>query len=311
LIRVLPSEPEPALPGHADFVDERRIAADPGFPLAARGLAGAMLAVAAGDDTLDGAFKDAGRYMAGMIAFYLHVTGGISLARLKAVGAASGLISPGRARALIDYLSYLGLLEEAAPEGESGRPRTPILYHPTPRFQAAWRGHLRAALAATAIVDPAARALLARFDEPAVFAAFVRRQCEGALSSALRPIAWPDIARVFMHPLAGWQIAGVLLASDGDDAFPARGPIAFSMAATARRFGVSRAHVRRMMIHAEEAGLVRLQHDPFLTLTEYGRSQFAAYYAFQLASLADASIKALADCDDAATPGQTETAASA
>ena len=182
---------------------------------------------------------------------------------------------------------------------------------PTPRFLAAWRGHFRAALAATAIVEPRAHALLARFEEPPLFAAFVRFQCEGLLGSALRPVAWPDIARVFMHRLAGSQIVGALLASEGEDGFPPRGPIAFSIAAAARRFGVSRAHVRRMIVEAEKAGLVRLHHDPFLTLSERGRSQFAAYYAFQLASLAAASVKALADPDTAATPGYAETAVSA
>ena len=73
------------------FAAIARTSAHPGFASASRALADGMLRLAAEDRVLDGVFKDAGRYVVAMIAFALHHEGRLTLPRLKAVCAYSGL----------------------------------------------------------------------------------------------------------------------------------------------------------------------------------------------------------------------------
>jgi hypothetical protein len=89
----------------ADLMD------NPRFADAVRALASNMMAAGAGDKKLDGIFKDAGRYVAAMLAIHLHTSGGLTLPRLKELCKAFGFLSPGRARAMLIYLQYLGYVE--------------------------------------------------------------------------------------------------------------------------------------------------------------------------------------------------------
>src|ERR1700744_3813316 len=74
-----------------------RMIAHPAYPAAARALAANMMAAGDADKALDGIFKDAGRYLAAVLAIYLHVSGGLTLPRLKEICPATGFLSPGRA----------------------------------------------------------------------------------------------------------------------------------------------------------------------------------------------------------------------
>jgi hypothetical protein len=65
------------------------------------------------DRLLDGVLKDAGRNVAAKCLAYLHVTGGLTLPRLKALCASTGLVSSGRARMLLIYLQHLGYARPA------------------------------------------------------------------------------------------------------------------------------------------------------------------------------------------------------
>jgi hypothetical protein len=300
----------PAPPSRAEAASladrQRGIAEAANFPSAARALASAMLATASTEPILDAIWKDAGRYVGSMIVIYLHLTGGLNLARLQKACATHGMLSPGRARLMLNQLLHLGLLEVAPPTADGGGKGPAVTYRPAAGFLAAWWAHLAAALAATAIVEPRIDAILARLGEPTVALAVQRRQCEGFLDADLRPVGWPDVAGVLMHRLAGWQIiADVLTRDEQGGAFPPRGPIAFSIAASARRFTVSRVHIRRFLKLADEAGLLSFDGDGTVTLSEDGRSQFAAYYAFQLASLAAVAEDTLTELAAGAPPGPT------
>ena len=79
----------------------QRLRADPRYARAVRTFAGNMLAAGDADRLLDGILKDAGRNVAALCAVHLHFTGGLTLPRLKTLCASFGLISPGRARALL------------------------------------------------------------------------------------------------------------------------------------------------------------------------------------------------------------------
>jgi hypothetical protein len=134
----------------------------PRFPDASRALAAGMLALSASDHALGEIFKDAGRYVVAMCAFYLYADEGLTLPRLKAICSRSGLLSPGRARNLLQFLEHLRYVEP----GARGRGGKATVYQPTPAFLAAWEQQLRVALEAARLVEPAVAGLLARLHEP-------------------------------------------------------------------------------------------------------------------------------------------------
>src|SRR4051812_48711222 len=84
---------------------------DPRFAAAARMLAANLLAASEEDERLGAVFKDGGRYLTALCAAFLDLSGGLTQAALKQICGASGYVSPGRARALIEFLVHLGYLE--------------------------------------------------------------------------------------------------------------------------------------------------------------------------------------------------------
>jgi hypothetical protein len=269
-------------PSHGDLAAQvAALAAHPRYPDAARALAANMLAVGETDKALDGIFKDAGRYVATMWAIYLHTAGGLTLPRLKEVCALSGYLSPGRARALLLYLRHLGYFEPVT-EGTRG---APARYAPTGAFVAAWGAHLGAALDAAAIVEPAVAAVRNRLHEPVVFECLARVQGEGLLATAQNADQTEPFNRIFLHRYAGLQILFTLLMAGDASTFPPAGPIPFSTTATARRFGVSRIHIKRLLAEAQQEDLVQCREDGSVVLSEVARATIVFLYATQIFQL--------------------------
>jgi hypothetical protein len=255
-----------------------RLRADPRYPKAVRTYAANMLAAGDADRLLDGILKDAGRNVAALCAAHLHFSGGLTLPRLKALCASFGLISPGRARALLLYLRYLGYVEHAT----AHRKGVPALHAPTQRFLDTWRDHMRAVLNAVQILEPAVGFVLDRFDEPGVFETFSKKLCEAFLDAAHQTNVETGYFRVFMHRNAGIQIVHALLVAAADDVFPPVRPVAFSLSAAARRFHVSRIHVRRLIDAAEHEGLLTLGRDGAIAWTHAGRYAVDDVFATQM-----------------------------
>ncbi|WP_304170926.1 hypothetical protein [Phenylobacterium aquaticum] len=277
-----------------------RMAAHPAFPNAARTLARAMLELGETDRDLDSLFKDAGRYAATLWALYLHAGDDLTLPRLKVICARTGLLSPGRARALLQLLEHLGFVERqpAAPGGV-------VPYRATPRFLAAWRAHLYAALAAAARVEPDAVRVLDRFADPGVLRLFLRHHAEGLLAALEgdrhgEASAEAPVFQVFFHPYAGSQILWTLMTQGEGEAFPPvrAGPL--SVSALSRRFGVSRIHINRIFQEAARAGLAELGADGVVTLTGPARDQLRRIYATQLIQLLAAAARTAEQLDMAA-----------
>jgi hypothetical protein len=274
-----------------------RMIAHPAYPAAARALAANMMAAGDSDKALDGIFKDAGRYLAAMLAMYLHVSGGLTLPRLKEICAATGFLSPGRARALLIYMRYLGYVVPV-----SGRARgEPARYRPTESFVASWRKQVHAALAAAQLVDADVGLLLARLDEEAVLESFVRIQGEGLLASAQGADQNMAVLRIFVHRHAGTQVIWSMLLAD-DETFPPAKPIALSVSTLARRFDVSRIHLRRMLDNAKREGLLTLNEDGTVILLPPLRAMLDALYATQLVRLLSAAAQTLAELRDTELP---------
>jgi len=266
-----------------------RLRADPRYPEAVRNFASNMLDAGDADRLLDGILKDAGRNVAALSAIHLHFSGGLTLPRLKTLCASFGLVSPGRARALLLYLRYLGYVEPSGARGGAA------LYVPTARFLNTWRNHLRAVLRAVQVLEPVEIGrLLDRFDAPGVFETYAKILCDVFLEGMPHASMESPYFRVFMHRNAGIQIMHTLLAASTGDVFPPAQPIAFSLAAAARRFKVSRIHVRRLLDAGERDGLLRLSADGAVQFEPAGRDAIDYVFATQMIRFLSAAARTLA-----------------
>jgi hypothetical protein len=265
-----------------------RMSAHPRFSDAVRVFASNFLEAGDKDKALGGIFKDAGHYVAAMIAIYLHLTGGLTLPRLKELCVSSGFVSPGRARALLLYLQYLGYVELFPVRAGRHASR----YIPSASFLSAWRNQLRAALGGALIVEPAAALILDRLDSAPVFELFAKIHAVGLLEAAP---AEDNTARgrAILHRKAGSQIIWSLIVADEANAFPSGKAVSFSIAGAARRFGVSRVHVRRFLDAAAEEGLLRVEKDGGVVFEEFGRGTLALLYAGQLVQILRAAAMTL------------------
>lgn len=272
-----------------------RLRADPRYPKAVRTFASNMLVAGDTDRLLDGILKDAGRNIAALCAVHLHFSGGLTLPRLKTLCTSFGLVSPGRARALLLYLRYLGFVERATTHKKGA----PALYVPTTRFLDTWREHQRVILNAVQVLEPAVGLLLDRFDEPGVFETFTRKLCEAFLDAANQTNLDAPYFCVFMHRNAGIQIMHALIAADAGDTFPPSRPIPFSLSATARRFRVSRIHVRRLIDAAEQEDLLHLSDDGLVVFPHAGRKAVDDVFATQMIRFLMVAARTLKTCQDA------------
>lgn len=270
-----------------DFADApmlgcSRLLADPRFQKAARALARNMLDMCA-DAGLRGIFKDAGRYLVAMWALYLHgEKDGLTLPGLKRLSRESGFLSPGRARSLLLYLRHLGYVEPVAGEDRHGAAR----YVPTDAFRAAWARHLGAALEAAAIIEPGVRHLRGALDQAATSEQLNRTQSEGLLAASGAVRTELPYTRIFMDRHAGTEIGWLLLVGEADGVeFPCPTGVRLSVAAIARRFDVSRAHVRRLLADARAAGLIVEDERGVTRFTEESHGFLRHLYAVQLVQL--------------------------
>jgi hypothetical protein len=262
----------------ADIATESydRLRNHPLYPEAVRKFARNMLA-GASDPAVDGIIKDAGRSVAALCAAYLHASGGLTLPRLKSLLAGFGLVSVGRTRALLIYMQYLGFVDLIHVREH----RKPAVYRPTARFLKSYREHQRGIVDAIQLLEPAVGAVLKRFDAAGVYESFLMQTSEMFLHGSKQGHDQAAYYRVFMHRNAGIQIMFSLLVEARHDDFPPRAPIAFSAVAAARRFGVSRIHVQRLIEAAKAEGLFSLRPGE-VVLTDAGRTAVDWVFATQM-----------------------------
>lgn len=262
-----------------------RVATHPGFPAASRALATAMLELFASDPVLESIFKDAGRYAAAMWGFALHDQGELTLPRLKAVGVRSGLFSPGRARALLQFLEHVGYLERHRGGGGADA------YVPTPAFLAAWDRQFLGAIKAIRFIAPDIDPFLDP-SQSTLRLAFGRIHAQGMLAAMPSAPMVTSFLRVFMHPYAGNAIVWTLIARGVGPDFPPHrsGPI--SVAGLARACGTSRVQVARIFHEAAEEGLADLGPDGFVTFHSPTREQLGFLYAVQMVQILAAAAQA-------------------
>ncbi len=276
-----------------------RLRADPNYPGAVRWLARTMLETADADPALHGIFKDAGRKVAALCTALLHGSGGITLPRLKELMAKLHLASPGRARALLIYMRYLGFVELRQVRAAG----SPAVYLPTAKFQRTYAAHLRQVVEATAWIAPAAARVAVAFDEPAAVAIFVRHLTQGFLNSTAQGHDVDNYFEIFSHRHAGTQILNQLVSQAPGDSFPPEGKIPFVAATAARRFRVSRVHVRRLFRAGEQAGLIQFDEGA-VCFSDAGRDMIEWVYATKMIVYLGAVARTFRDVADTMATGK-------
>jgi hypothetical protein len=272
-------------PDASEVADAIEMCARPGFAAAVRDYALDGLAFNDRFPAQSRASADLSAQTLGMLAIHLDATCGLHHRGLRALSGRGGLVSAGRATALLWRMQALGLI---APAGKFERGKERI-YKPLPAMLEAFRARLRVDFEALARIDEPTRRVVARYnDEPDLF---VR------LNSLIIARLLGDIVhrnRVQMQPLGGvnYLAMGHLITSAvAAEAFAAgrerpEGPVTLSLSALARRFDVSRAHVRRVIRILETIGL---QSDPAdhrrFVLTPAFRDRFELFHAYTLTLL--------------------------
>lgn len=232
--------------------------AHPKFSDAARMMMRDLIAIYDGNRILNQVMNDRGRVVFGMLAFYLHFTrdpadpaSGLTAARMKALCAETGLCSTGRGTAMLLLMRYAGYLAPAVGNGE----RVQRLV-PTERMFESQKQRLSSNLRAMSLVLPEGSdglALLQRHD----FIGAMARQFGDSFRAGFRILDSSPALYPLVERNAGLVILfSLFLASDASGNMTAARPAAISIAALARRFGVSRPHVLKLLRDAETLGFV-------------------------------------------------------
>lgn len=233
--------------------------AHPEFSGAARLMMRDVIGIFDGNRILNQVMNDRGRVIFGILAFYLHFSrdpkdraSGLTAARLKALCAETGLCSTGRASAMLLLMRYAGYLTPAP--AEDGH-RVPRLI-PTERMFESQKQRLSCQLRAMSLLMPEGTDGLANLQRHDFIGAMARQFGESFRagfrlldsSPALYPLAERNAGIVILFSL--------FLASEADAGMTSARPAAVSIAALARRFGVSRPHVLKLLRDAEALGFV-------------------------------------------------------
>lgn len=275
--------------GRAGFPDEAlaRMMGHPAFDQACLASARGNLALMASSRAVRRTFRDSGRTFYAIFVMFLDAQGPVTLASLQSLADEFGIASRGRVAAMMMYLRLSGYLERSAEQTN----RRSIHFNASAKLVAAHDAFVRNELEAVALIEPRAQAAISHLTEPAFRRAYVH-QMGLALMRLLR--APPEPTTLFAGRDAGLSIL-YQLASSGDGVYPARGPIALSLSAAARRHGVSRAHVTRLLRDAAKAGFLVQGREGTWTIEDTLRNGLRRQHALSFighAAFAHAALKA-------------------
>lgn len=270
---------------HIREAEIARVCGHPAFSRVGRAIAQAGLPEAADNGVAIHALRDVGKLAAATWALYLHVTpGGLTHARFDAFCEVSGHGSKAWSYALLTYLRFLGYIEPSAETGDL-RERH---YRPTDRMRQAFRGFVVSHLRAVAPIDADSGAYAARVEaDDAAFDAFMAELGVGSLVVGLLHRFNPGpTLDIFSRRRSGMVILwGLLLSAPPSDGWPPREAFPLSLAAMARKAGVSRMHLTRALRDGEQAGLLALDGAGSVQVTDLLRTEvntFAALYVICL-----------------------------
>jgi hypothetical protein len=193
---------------------------------------------------------DRGHSMLGIYATCLHLQGRLTVSTLKVAAQELGVASPGRVMSFVAMTKKIGVLSENAP-GSDRRVRGLSV---SQAFLDFLRDRLRIDLAALAMLSPIGDEALRSFPDPGFFPAYMRVAGEGMGKGGFPP-SRSGVMEFFADRQMGLQILYDIIA--GDAASLDSVPVAVSISALSKRFGVSRPHVLKLLRDADRRGLVR------------------------------------------------------
>jgi hypothetical protein len=253
----------------------------PGFPEARRAGMRFVLGVVSGNPLLNVVLSDRSRFVLAALALVLHHARfpgdpetGLTVTRLRRWFAETGLGSAARASAGVALMRWAGYLESTRDPDDN---RRKILV-PTQRFLDLHKSRWRANLDIVATIIPDVREALALADQPAFAPTFMVAQATQYFSG-FRFVEHAPELKPFMDRSAGFSIL-LQLASSGEE-LQAAGPnavVPLSVFGLARRFGVSRAQVHRVLRTAEDAGLLKWR-DRSIEVLPPLREAFGSFFA--------------------------------
>ncbi len=272
------------------------LAAHPAMPAALRKLLAGLTEVFERRRLLGLFGSDRVRLLVAYLALYLDAghdpadpRSGLTVERYKALCASTGLCSTWHAAMVLRLMRFAGYLTPA-PRVDRGAPRRLV---PTEKFQTAQRERWRRVIAALAELRPEGAIGLARLDDPAFAKPFVRAAC-GLFLTRERPISHAPAMTVFADQKAGYMVLFTLmLSAPPEDGMPPTGRMSVAVDQLARRFAVSRRHVRNVLDRAVAAGLLaRAGADgTAYVMAPRLRTDVVAFFAAMLLIVAEAIVQ--------------------
>jgi len=255
--KVAPSHPAPDLLPSADAV--ARLRAHPRFADAARMMMRNIIDIYQGNRILNQVMNDRGRVVFGALALYLHFSrdpdeaaNGLTAARMKALCAETGLCSTGRAAAMLLLMRYAGYLATAP--GENGARAQWLI--PTERMFESQQQRMSCHLRAMSLLMSEGNDGLSHLHSRN-FVGAMALQFGHAFRAGFRILDSSPALYPLAERNAGMMILFSLFqASDAQAGMTSPRPASISIAALARRFGVSRPHVLKFLRDAEALGFV-------------------------------------------------------
>lgn len=268
-----------------------RIVGHPGFDDALRRSTIGALAHFQADPAFSSVFKDLGRFYVGTLCIHLHATpGGLTLSRLKGLCHQSSFISATAAEALLAYMRDIDFFEPAAEQPD----RRALVLTPTPALWANFRERFKLEMEAAAQVEPALDRLVALWEAPGVFNAFMAAHGRDSLIIAsvydIRP---PGLVLLYERAAGPLLLMALMAGAKPEDSYPPRLPVPLSMKALAQTFEVSRPHVARFIELGEKAGFFE-RHGRELLLTPMLRERLTYFYASTYAQTIAAGLETMA-----------------
>jgi len=235
-----------------------QVRAHPRFPDAVRHLSTGFIAQFKGNRIVNALFNDRGRLLINWLALYLHWSrsvddpnSGLTAGRLKALCIEHRCCSGGRAEAMLALMRMFGYV---VPAQEPADRRLRLLFAADKLVDAQierWRSYF----GGMAMVLEDGQAALDALDRAPFRPVFTRELIDHDFIDLVVDFV-PEI-RLFCERTGGWLIMFTLCISGSpDDSVPPRGPVNVSISELARRFGVSRPHVRKLLNDAVAGGFL-------------------------------------------------------
>lgn len=281
--------------------------AKPAFLPAAEKCIRELVRMYSGNRILNRILNDRGRVIFGIFALYLDATPddngvGLTVTRIANLCQELGVCSRGRAKAIVMLMRWAGYLD-AGPEAGANRRQRPLV--PTQRMMDLQILRWRTILTSVAMLYPATTNAL-NLLEDRTFGQILIRQMGSRFEAGFRLRHYAPEAMLFAERDAGVLIAWSLLISGVEgDVFPPLEPVPVPVAALARQFFVSRAHVLKLLREAEQNGMIVRTPSAAgsVVLLEPMRETMLNLLAAMFAAFADAAEDAVAEFEGRAVSG--------